>query len=161
VIGADFIKAQLTLISWRDGGSEGLNGALACAFTIRNRLRAGFYGSDWIALLSHHQDYAASSVSPQYDLPDPRNYAFNQLLQQIDGIFAGTTEDDITAPSKLFSGGPVGQVEHSFAQPSPPPALYYGRLNDINIREWFLESISRNTEQHRLIATVGSLSFFS
>lgn len=157
----DFIKSQLCLQAYRDAAVDGLNGMLAVCFCLRYRQRAGWFGGDWLQILAHHRDYAAVNAPPQFDLPDPRNYAFGLLIQEIDGIFSGRREDDILAPNKLFSGGLVGQMDHSFAQPSPPPALYYGRLSDPEIRDWFLDNISRATDKHSLIATVGSLSFFS
>jgi hypothetical protein len=157
MLGSEYIKANLCVQCWRDGGQDGLDSMRACAFVIRNRVRVGWHNSDWLKVLSHHRDYAASNVPPQFELPDPRNYAFGLLLQEIDGIFAGTTEDDVTKTSHP-SMGPIVTFDN---QPSKPVALYYGRLGDPNLREWFLLNISRNTEQHSLVATVGGLSFFS
>lgn len=158
MLGENFIKAQLCLQAYRDAASDGVDGMLACAFVIRNRVRAGWQGGDWTAILSHHRDYAASNLPPQFDLPDPRNFAFSLLLQQIDGVFSGATEDAITSPnSTLLTTGAIV----SFGSTTKPVALYYGRLNDPNLRPWFLDSISRDTENHHMIASVGSLSFFS
>ena len=157
MLAADYIKAQLATTAWRDGGHEGINGASAVALVIRNRVRAGWFNGDWLAVLSHHQDYAAVHNPYSHELPDPRNYGFGRLLQEIDGIFSGTREDDILTPNQTLMG-PVVTFDN---QPARPVALYYGQLDDPNLREWFLESISRNTDSHRLIASVGSLSFFS
>lgn len=128
----------------------------ACCFVLRNRQRAGWYGGDWVQLLSHHNEYAAVNMPPLFDLPDPNQSAFRLLLQTIDGIFSGTAEDDVTRPNQALMGPLV-----SFGQPASPVALYYGNLSDPNIREWFLESISRNTDKHQLIASIQPLSFFT
>jgi hypothetical protein len=147
LLGEHFVKAQFALTAWRDGGHEGISGMLATAFCIRNRVRAGFYNGDWLRVLSHHQDYAATDRTYSLELPDPRNYAFGLLLQEIDGIFAGTREDDITIPP------------HSMARQTPV-VLYYGNLADPNLRPWFL-NICRDHENHQRVATVGTLTFFS
>ncbi len=155
MLGSDFVKSQLAVRAWQDGRDEGLNGMLSVAFCIRNRVRAGFYNGDWIQVLSHHQDYAAVDKVYSLELPDPRSYAFSLLLQEIDGIFSGTREDTVTQPDNKTW---MVKAEH---QGERPVALYYARLDDQNIKEWFYENITRNTEHHRLIATVGALSFFS
>jgi hypothetical protein len=158
VTGSDFIKAQLALTAFRDGSHESINGCLAVAFCIRNRVRAGWQGGDWLKVLAHHSEYAASATPPNpYDLPDPRNYTFGLLLQEVDGIFSGSREDDILTPNSSLMG-PIVNFE---GQPARPVALYYGRLDDPNIREWFVQNISSNHDSHRQIASVGSLTFFS
>jgi hypothetical protein len=150
MVGADFIMAQLALKAWQDGHQDGLNGMMAVAFTIRNRVRAGWFGGDWIQVLSHHNDWSATDFVPS-ELPDPRQPAFKALLQEVNGIFYGIREDDIT----------VYNLEDSVLAVKPSPALYYARLSDPNIKEWFLTNISRNHEQHKLIAQVGTLYFFN
>ena len=157
MLSADFIKAQLALQAYRDAAQDGLNGMLAVCFVVRARVRAGWQGSDWLQVLSHHREYAAVNTPPQFELPDPRNYAFGLLLQEIDGIFSGTREDDILTPSAATMG-PIVTFDN---QPAKPVALYYGNLSDPNLRPWFLESISRATDRHSMVATVGSLTFFS
>lgn len=147
---------MLALQAYRDAETEGISGMVAVALVIRYRVRAGFYGGDWLQVLSHHQDYAAVHNPHTPDLPDPRHPSFSQLLQQIDGIFDGRREDDILVPNATM--GPIVSFD---GQPERPVPLYYARLDDPNIGQWFLENISRNTDKHRLIATVGNLSFFS
>lgn len=128
----------------------------AVCYAIRNRQRAGWFNSSWHDILAHHQDWAATDKIYTLDLPDPRNYAFGLLLQEIDGIFSGSRDDDVTQGSTRIGGMRVRVSGES----DKPVALYYGRLND-DLRPWFLENISRATDSHRLIATVGTLSFFS
>ena len=147
--GSDFIKSQLALRAWRDAFSEGLDGMRAVCHAFRNRANAGWWGGDWIQILAHHKD-ASSQIEPDSDdLPDPRVYSFQCLLQEIDGIFSGQTKDDITMPA-----------QPAFQASMYRPALYYAKLNEIS-SEWFLENISRNTKDHSRVAVVGQLVFFS
>lgn len=155
MLGSDFIKAHLARIAWADGGQEGLSGALACAFVIRARVRAGWYNGDWLQVLSHHQDYAAVDRPLPNELPDPRHYAFSLLLQEVDGIFAGSREDDVTQPANKT------WLIKAQDQADRPIALYYANLSDSAIKESFLETITRNHDNHKLVAQVGLLHFFS
>lgn len=158
MLGENFVKAELARISWIDGGDCGLEGMRGVAFVIRNRQRAGFYDGDWVRLLSNHQNYAAIDRQPSFEIPNPtRNYAFAALLQQIDGIFDGTVEDDATRRIGQWDPTRIKFEEHS----EPPVALYYGQLHFPNIRPWFLENISLDHERHQRVATIGTLTFFS
>jgi hypothetical protein len=161
--GTDFLCSMLALRAWNEGGMDGLNGSLAVAFVFRNRVRAGWDSGNWHEVLKNYRNYSATLPSPLLlgpipdDIPDPtRNFAFSTLVSEIGGIFNGTKEDTITVSQRQFVPGQ--SVLSLGAQPLP--ALYYGRLSLIN-SEWFLKEISQNTDKHRLIAQVGSLSFWN
>jgi hypothetical protein len=147
-----FITSMLALQCWRDGKDEGFDAMMGIAFTIRNRVRAGWYGGNWLDILAHHQEWSATTATPSIELPDPRINSFMKLLQQIDGVFNGMVDDNITIKqdgvSNLIITGP------------PPVALYYGRMDKID-NPWFLENISRKGELHPRIAQVGLISFFA
>lgn len=154
--GTDFIAGQLALKAWQDGYPEGLNGMLAVAFTIRNRVRAGWYGGDWLQVLSHHQEYAATLALPSQTLPDIRVYSINALLQEITGIVNGTREDNITIKRDEYA---------TFRPGSRPVALYYGHTDKID-NPWFLEEICRaknddGTMRHERVANMATLTFWS
>lgn len=158
----DFLKAHLATLAWRDGYSEGLNGMLACAFAIRDRVRAGFYGGSWTDVLSHHDEWSSTTPtsSGQGALPDPNNYAVRSLLQQIDGVFSGSQTNTITLSQDPISNAFVfTDGQRSLSTASQPP-LYYGRLDQIT-NPWFLEEICRKSEQHKRVAQVGMLTFFT
>jgi hypothetical protein len=148
VTGTDFICSNLALRAWQDGFAEGLNGMLAVAHTIKRRVDAGWYNGDWISVLSKHKTWSARVEPYPDEIPDPRVYSFQCLLQEINGIFNGSRQDDITVPAQSVLSHPA------------PPALYYGRLDQIT-NDWFLENISRKPEQHQRVAVVGMLTFFS
>jgi hypothetical protein len=150
----DFIKSQVALRCWIDGKDEGLNAMLGIAFVIRNRVRAGWYGGDWLQILSHHHEWSGNlNEEKTIQLPDPRVLSFMMLLQQMDGIFSGAADDSITikrdgVASTISLNGP------------PPVALYYARLDKVN-NDWFLDNISRCPDKHPMIAQVGLVSFFA
>lgn len=146
--GSDFLTGQLALKGWQDGRSEGIAGMKAVCFSIRNRVRAGFYGGDWAAVLSHHQEWSATNEPPPLTIPDPREPAFRALLQDVSGIFSGQLEDNITV------------MPGSALAVAPPPALYYAKLDQIT-SETFLNDISRRFDLHKRVAVVGALTFFS
>jgi hypothetical protein len=151
--GQDFIGSMLALRAWEDGREDGLSAMLAIAFVFRNRVRAGWETGDWIKVLQNYKNSAATERPPSDEIPDPRALVFQQLLQQMSGIISGSIKDEITVTQPLAYGG------GSILSIAPPPALYYGRLNEIN-REWFLENISRNPA-HQRTANVGTLFFWT
>lgn len=154
--GADFLTAELARIAWLEGSSEGLSGAKAVAFTVRNRVRAGWFGGSWAEILSHHRDWSATQEPLPVTVPDPREPGFRALLQDVTNIFTGQTEDNITiAQDPISSSMRLGGVAVA-----PNPCLYFGRIDRIE-NPWFLEHISRNTAQHRIIAQVGMLHFWN
>lgn len=147
VNGADFIKAQIVRRAHADGFSEGLNGMLAIAFVLRNRVSRGWFNGDWVQVLNNTNQASSQLENSREVVPDPRIWTVQTLLQEIDGIFEGTRPDDVTVAQRSVLATP------------PPPALYYARLNEIT-NPWFLENISRRPDLHPRIAQVGALSFF-
>jgi hypothetical protein len=154
--GAEFLAAELARIAYIDGHEEGLKGMLAVAFTIRNRVNMGWMGSDWQKVLNSHTKWRAYNSIDVENVPDPRNFAFQNLLQEITGVFYGYKDDDVTVLKDPMGAAPTIGV----SAPHREIALYYGRIDKID-REWFIENISRNTEQHRVVAQVGLLHFWS
>ena len=150
----DFIKSQLALTCWRDGKEEGLNAMLGISFVIRNRVRSGWFGGDWLQILSHHHEWSANPEAYNTnELPDTRVLSFMMLLQQLDGIFSGAVDDNIT----IKRDGVANQISLS----GPPPiALYYARCDQIT-SDWFLTNISRRGDIHPKIASTGLISFFA
>lgn len=149
----DFIKAHLALRAWQDGYSEGLNGMLAVAYAIRDRVRAGLYAGNWTQVLSHHREWSCKLEPPADTLPDPNNFAFRTFLQTIDGVFNGSAENNITVAQD-----PISRYMSLATPPSPP--LYYGRLDEVT-NPWFLEEICRKPDTHKRVASVGMLTFFT
>lgn len=133
-----FIKAQYALLAWREGHRYGgLDNMLAVAYVVRNRVKAGWHGGDWLEVMSNHQNFAAEE-NPQFAqaLPDVRETNCRFLLQRIDDIFNGMAVDKMT-----------------------DEALYYAELHSIT-RPWFTINILKKREEHPLVAQVGPVAFF-
>lgn len=143
---SEFLKSLLALRAFRDAGDQGLNGMLAVCFVYRNRMQAGWWGGQWKDVLEHHADVSAYIKPDSEAIPDPRMYSFQCLLQEVDGIFNGTSVDSISSPPNSI-----------LAKPLKP--LYFARLDLID-RDWFLTNISRNPD-HQRMSQVGALTLFS
>ena len=143
---------MLAVRCWQEGHEEGLNGMMAVAFALRNRVRAGWYGGNWLEVIEN-MDKSSSKLEPYGNkLPDPRIFSFMQFLQIIDNIFSGALEDTITIKQD-------GEWRTVLGKPAPV-VLYWARLDKIT-NPWFLDNITRNPERHARVAQIGQLFFFS
>lgn len=137
----EYTKSILATLCWREDRSDALQGMVACGLVVRNRVKAGFYGGDWIQVMCAHNQYSSMSVvgdsqSIIYgDLRDPPAPKMRRkLMQKVETIYAGT-EPDITDGS-----------------------LYYGNL--VNVTSgWFKTEILGKLAQHPRVATIGRQTF--
>lgn len=119
---------------------------LAVACIIRNRQRAGWYSGNWMQILN-----AASDVGPFEDLRHPpridlTSALFRRVLEEVDDIYSGAFDDEMTGRSDLHKDG----------------ALYYlDTISTRPIREWFQEKIIRDSANHPRIAQVGTFILFA
>lgn len=152
--GEIYIKNKICELAYFDGYEQGINGVTAVAHVFRNRIQAGWYGGDWIQLLSALQgkdrSFSANLAPYPTKLPDPRERTFQAILQDIDGIFSGYALDRVTCVPR----------SESILAVAPPAVLYYARLDQIDNPE-FLENIVRRPDVHSRLAQVGLLYFFS
>jgi hypothetical protein len=134
----NFIKSQLALMAWREAHRYGgIDNMIAVAFVIRNRVKAGWHGGDWLDVMSNHYTFSAEAqAASAQELPDVRETHFRVVLQKIDDLFAGMMVDKMTEE-----------------------ALYYAELHNIT-REWFTINILRKPEEHPRIAQIGPVTFF-
>jgi hypothetical protein len=147
----NFIKAQLAEFAWREGSQYGgSNNMLAVAFVIRNRVRASWFGGDWLQVLENAHEAGALEMCfcengcprcRSNQLPNLRDDNFRLLLRTVDDIFSGLAVDRFTT------------------DPQGNGALYYAELRTVN-RAWFRENILRNLAAHSRIANVGPVEFF-
>jgi hypothetical protein len=137
----EFIKGQLAWLAWSEAHHiGGIDGPIAIALMVRNRVRAGWLGGDWGAVISMHHSYSADSnlvAHGAHLLMECRDRDFLSFLQKIDDIFSGQLQD-------TYTGG----------------GLYCCDLNMVR-REWFKENILAHLDQHPRVASVASLTFFS
>jgi len=148
--GSSFIKSHIATVAYTEGFRDGIDGMRAVCFALRNRFDACWWNSSWPELLNHYRDIypRAYSRDERIEIPDPRIYSFQQILQEVDGIFDGTRKDDVTVPKETVLSKPAS------------PVLWWARLNEIDSEE-FLEQISRRPDIHPRVAVVGSMTFFA
>jgi hypothetical protein len=143
-----FVKAQLALLCWRNApAGKPFTSMKALAFLVRNRVKAGWMGGDWLAVIAEDPAYAAhvpngqyySSMAPHTRLdsfPDLRNDLFQRFLWEVDRVYDGTAGDTMTEG-----------------------ALWWAELDKID-RPWFLEHIARRPEDHPRVAQVVTLTLW-
>jgi hypothetical protein len=130
-----FIKAQIVTYAHQEGAIHGgIDNMLAVAFVLRNRRNAGWFGGDWLEIISHAADSAGTYHPPR--IPNLRDINVRMLLQQVDDIYSGMAVD------KMTQG-----------------ALFYCELASIQ-NDWFKKNVLSDLTAHERVATVGLVSFF-
>jgi hypothetical protein len=131
-----YIKGQIAAYCIREGFDQGgVDNMLAIAFVLRNRVAAGWFGGDWMAVLETADNCRGTEKSLARGL-NLREGSIKQFLQQVDDIYSGAAADELTEG-----------------------ALFYAELHHIT-RPEFVEDIVRNPESHPRVATVGLVAFF-
>lgn len=143
-----FVKAQLALLCWRNApAGKPFLILQALAFIERNRVKAGWMGGDWMAVIQNDPAYSAYSVNGHHyapganpamveAFPDLRDDVFQRFLWEVDRIYDGSRNDPMTEG-----------------------ALWWAESEKIT-RPWFLEHIARQPEQHARVAQVASLTLW-
>lgn len=127
----DFIVAE----AYNNGGVEPM---LAVAQVLANRVNAGWQGGDWLRVINSAPEYRGTI---QLDTGfDPKGGNFREIIRRVDEVYHGTADDS--------------NVNNDSGK-----SLYYAELHNIN-REWFVEHITSDQENHPRIASVGQLTFF-
>lgn len=142
-----FIRGQLAAYAHGEAAhAGGFECMLAVACIIRNRQRAGWYSGNWMQILNAASDVSAfvtPSIAPGIDLSSAM---FRRVLQDVDDIYNGTFDDELTGRSQQHKDG----------------ALYYVNTVDSRpIREWFQDKIIRDPDNHPRIAQVGPFLLFA
>ena len=132
----NFLKGQLMGVAVREGLRHGgINNSMAIAHVMRNRVHAGWHGGDWLQVLTNTQQ-ALGTVYEETPKIDPRSVEFRSILQRIDDVYNGSSEDLITDGS-----------------------LYYCELHNVN-RPWFQAQILADPTNHPRLASCGPVTFF-
>lgn len=134
--GDTYIKGKIAAFcvdeAFEAGGADNM---LAVAFVLRNRVAAGWHGGDWMKVLEHADTVRGNEKTFARDV-DLRDGSIKAFLQQIDDIYSGAAEDELTAG-----------------------ALYYAELHKV-ADQGFLENVVRKPSSHPRVATVGLTAFF-
>jgi hypothetical protein len=138
---ATYEKALAALLCWREENGNGVNGMLGVLFCLRNRAKAGWEMGQWSKLITTHNQFSSMTVKGDAELvqfPDLHDQNFVKVLQMVDGIYDGTTEDTLT------NGG----------------LYYYDPGPGVTPGGWFDRVILGNPEEHPRCATIGHTQFF-
>ena len=131
----NYVKGQLAAFAvsegYRYGGTANM---VAAAQVIGNRVRAGWFGGDWLLVIAHAPE-VAGTVDVSSGPVNPRDGGFRALLGRVDDIYYGTADDALTEG-----------------------ALYYAEL--CSAREWFVTNIATQPDSHPRLAQVGPVTFF-
>lgn len=92
--GANFLEAMAVHLAWMEASMYGINEQLAVLFCLRNRLAAGWLNGDLSCILRNA--FLFDQTNKIFDLPDPRDPAFQQLLTLAESVFDNTAKDYIT-----------------------------------------------------------------
>ena len=136
MLGQDqFVKGQLALTAWREASKYGGHKAMMMiAQAIANRKKAGW--GTWMSVIENVPVFSAKDHDPMPPkFPDLIEPNFVRLLQEIDGIYANTSQD-------LTSGG-----------------LYWADTLEIT-RDWFKQNILADKENHPRVANMNTLTFW-
>lgn len=144
-----FVKAQLALLCWRNCPAGKPFQLLKCLALIeRNRVRAGWHGGDWLAIIANDATFSAylgaeklQQDAPPRDerlglFPDTRDDVFQRFLWEVDKVYDGSAADPMTEG-----------------------ALWWAELEKAD-RPFFLKKIARQPKEHPRVAQVGSLTLF-
>ena len=91
-----YIKSVLATLMWREDRGDQLQGMTACGLVVRNRVKAGWDGGDWVAVMTKHNQYSSMSVLGDSqtvvwgDYSDP---LFEKVLYRVDDIYDGIYDD--------------------------------------------------------------------
>src|SRR5271166_4121131 len=157
----DLIVTELALFSWRQGNllipGVCLSGWLGIAHVLNNRLRAGWWDTDWLKVIANAAKHSPT-LPDQMDftsLPDHWSREFRSHYESCEKIYDNRLVDEITASAnstpKYSSSGEV------------QCGVYYAVLSKVT-NPWFYEKIMEHPEDHPRTAEVsggdGNLVFF-
>lgn len=138
----NFVKAWVAAFCHAEAAHCGGHDAmLAVACVLRNRVKKGWFGGDWLKVVDNAAE--ASALTPKtytpIDLSDP---GFRRLLQEVDDIFLGMYPDSYTEGGLYYMD-----------------ALY--PTHGQQLKPWFQEKILQDGVNHPRKAQVGMLMIFS
>jgi len=138
----DYVKSLAVLLAWREEAVNGVNGCLGVLFVIRNRATAGWEQGDWFAIMTAKNQFSSMTVlgdGQTTKYPEMHDPVFNKLLQYVDGVYDGTTQDTLTQG-----------------------AVYYADISSpyFNQTGWFAKTILANPTRFPSVAKIGTTTYF-
>lgn len=147
----DFTRAQLAAFCIREAGlSAPLEHMKAIALCMRNRVRQGWHGGEWLENIDEAGQYSAHSPGPRVSL-DMKDRSQSRLVREIDEIFFSRPSDGFEASE---SAGESISLEESVAK-----SVYWGFVNR-PFTDWFKSQILYKAEEHRQGTQIGLMMLF-
>jgi hypothetical protein len=137
----DYIKAIACMLAEREEQTNGTNGMLGVLFVLRNRANAGWFKGEWLANMTAKNQFSSMTVlgDPMtIKYQDPREPAFQKVVQMVDQVFDGTLRD-------ITNG-----------------AMYYADLNNPTFTKdgWFQKNIIEKSDEHPRCAQIGTTTYY-
>lgn len=137
----NYVLSLAALTGWREERSNGLNGILAVMFVIKNRAKAGWNeGNPWKVITAKNQfDSIIRLADPEtIRYPDPTDPLFVKACQYADGIFDGTTVDNLTQGSLYYADtSSEGYDKNGWFQRNIVESPLHPRLAQIGTTQYF------------------------
>lgn len=149
----DVQKAALVLFVAKEvQDSNSLSLMRGIALAVRNRVRAGMQGGNWLDVIENSGDYSGND--PYRDV-DPHRLSVNDRALQmfardIDSIFYGESRDELV---EIFEGREMDGKRGD-------PILYWQFINR-PLRQWFVENIVRDNKNHARRTQIGNVVFYT
>jgi len=133
-----FVKAQLAMFAFDEACHTGsLDSMRAVAFIIRNRVQAGWSGGNWNRTINFAWRHSCFEWEVSAD-PSLESDIFRRFLLQVDEIYDGTAEDNMTEKGLYYCDTTRGRP----------------------VRDWFAATIVRDPANHPRVAQVGMIYIF-
>lgn len=130
-----FLKGQIAAHAIHEGFRHGgVENMIAVAQVLRNRYTSGWQGGDWMRILEAAEGHAGT-LYPR-EAARIRDTQIRLFLQRLDDVFTGNEEDHTNG------------------------ALFYCELHNLN-GTWFKANVLAHKEDHRQVAKIGPVTFFS
>jgi hypothetical protein len=146
----DFTRAQLAAFCIREAGPDApVEHMKAIALCMRNRVRQGWHGGEWLENIDQAGQYAAHSPGLRVYL-DMKNRSQSRLVREIDEIFFSRPSDEWSAES----AGESISLEESVRK-----SVYWAFTNRA-FTDWFKSQILYKAEEHRQGTQIGLMMLF-
>lgn len=164
---ATFERAQVAAFAYREARFTGsLDGMRAVCFVLRNRVKVGWSGSSWLAVLEAAHLTAAGHEGAGAELStgsglNGAGVASDRLLQlivrDVDDIYLG--QESYDDPVRIVVCGDDVVRGKPMVAAKLRPALYYSFV-DRQPRPWFVENIIRRAEEHPQAGQIGKMMLY-
>lgn len=148
----DFIRAQLAAFCIREAGPDApLEHMKAIALAMRNRVRQGWHGGDWLENIDRAAEYSAHGPGPRA-LLDLKNRNQGRLVREIDEIF-------FSRPAESYDGQAHNLEESISFDDAVGKSVYWAFTNRV-FTAWFKVQILDRAEDHRQGTQIGLMMLF-